>query len=89
MLTDFSRCHVVTKGIYEPTGSKGQSLMAGYFVTGSSIRGEIFAENGGSYRLRGLMDGGSGGVNQYQAVNISAKKVQSLNATTHIIVLFR
>ena len=89
MLTEYSKCHVVTNGIYEPTGSKGQSIMAGYFVTGSAIRGEIFAENGGSYRLRGLMDGGQGGVNQYQAVPIQAKKVQSLNATTHIIVLFR
>lgn len=56
MLTDYSKCHVVAPSTtYEPTSSNSASWCAGIMISGSAEgAGEIFLENGGSFRLEGF-----------------------------------
>ena len=85
MLTDYAKCHVVAPSTtYEPTSSNSASWCAGIMLSGSAAAaGEVFLENGGSFRLEGLS-----ATPEFNVMPVQASKIVT-GAGTFVIVFGR
>ena len=105
MLTQYSKIQVVkhslagedvTETTVFPTGSTGDSLVAGIVISGSDLRGTVNLQNGGSFNIDAMTNANTGGVNSFQVLPVQAKSITlppststAPNSGSHIIAYMR